>query len=249
MFGRILFAAVLAGLLAGLAMSVIQIGRTSALILEAETYEVAAADIDTAPAAEATPAADTGSQPFSPAAGFERNALTVLSNMLLGAGLALALAGVSTLANVPVTTANGLLWGLFGFIAITLAPAFGLPPELPGKIAAELGQRQTWWWATVLVTAAAFLAVARFKTPIVLIIAAIAVLVPHIIGAPPPPVPDGVVGPPAGLAADFVVATLLQMLILWLVAGYGYGWFLERFTADSGARDEAMAKERSHGAG
>jgi len=40
---------------------------------------------------------------------------------------------------------------------------------------------------------------------------------------------DGAAGPPAGLTADFVVATLLQMLVLWLVIGFGYGWLLDRF--------------------
>ncbi|MEI2612914.1 MAG: CbtA family protein [Candidatus Promineifilaceae bacterium] len=37
-------------------------------------------------------------------------------------------------------------------LAFQLAPAFGLPPELPGMAAADLGARQVWWCGTALAT-------------------------------------------------------------------------------------------------
>jgi predicted cobalt transporter CbtA len=37
---------------------------------------------------------------------------------------------------------RGLLWGLGGFAALHLAPAVGLPPELPGMASADLAARQ-----------------------------------------------------------------------------------------------------------
>ncbi len=45
--------------------------------------------------------------------------------------------------------ANGALWGAAGWLAVHLLPAIGLPPELPGFPAADLGDRQVWWVATV----------------------------------------------------------------------------------------------------
>ena len=44
---------------------------------------------------------------------------------------------------------TGLAFGVAGFIAVALAPALGLPPEIPGSGAAELGARQTWWFFAV----------------------------------------------------------------------------------------------------
>ena len=87
----------------------------------------------------------------------------------------------------PITAANGVLWGLAGFVAFQLAPAFGLPPELPGMPAADLVARQIWWWATALATGAGLLrASPDSATGPAIGVAAVLMLLPHIIGAPPP---------------------------------------------------------------
>ena len=57
---------------------------------------------------------------------------------MTGAGFAAILAAVSLLTGLPITRQNGMIWGLCGFLAVTLAPAVGLPPELPGMPAADL---------------------------------------------------------------------------------------------------------------
>ena len=40
---------------------------------------------------------------------------------------------------------SAVMAGAFVFAAFGLAPALGLPPELPGAFAASLRERQLWW--------------------------------------------------------------------------------------------------------
>ena len=74
--------------------------------------------------------------------------------MITGAGFALLLAGVSLLTGLPITPKNGLIWGICGFLAATVAPGAGLAPELPGMPAGDLVLRQVWWVATIIATGA-----------------------------------------------------------------------------------------------
>jgi cobalt transporter subunit CbtA len=53
-----------------------------------------------------------------------------------------------------------VIWGLCGFLAVTLAPAAGLPPELPGMPAGDLVARQIWWVGTIAATAAGIFLIA-----------------------------------------------------------------------------------------
>ncbi|HEY0918157.1 CbtA family protein, partial [Devosia sp.] len=152
LFQRIVFAAVLAGLAAGLGMSALQHWKVTPLILIAETFE-SPAPASHAHAAE-TPDPSHDEATWAPADGVERTAYTVLANVLTAIGFALLLAAASVLTGLPVTARNGIVWGVGGFVAFQLAPAVGLPPELPGMVAAELGARQAWWWATALSTGA-----------------------------------------------------------------------------------------------
>ena len=50
----------------------------------------------------------------------------------------LLLAAVSLVSGLAITRRNGIVWGLCGFIAVSLAPAAGLAPELPGMPAGDL---------------------------------------------------------------------------------------------------------------
>ena len=71
----------------------------------------------------------------------------------LWSGFALLLVGAFAVSGRVVTARAGVLWGLAGFAAFSLAPAFGLPPELPGAVGADLWARQLWWIGTVAMTA------------------------------------------------------------------------------------------------
>ena len=241
LFQRIFFAAVLAGLAAGLVMSALQQWKVVPLILAAEVYESAepvaehehaAASTDAgAPAEEAhsheaaTEAHEHDENAWAPQDGFERTAYTVLADILGCLAFALILVAASVVFKIEITTANGLVWGLCGWIVFHLAPAFGLPPELPGMPAADLAARQTWWWGTAIATAAAFLLVAKWRNSAAIAIAAALILVPHIIGAPAQPEEASAV--PAHLATAFAASALTVSAVFWLLVGPLIGFFNE----------------------
>lgn len=245
-FQRLFFAAVLAGLAASLAMSAVQQWRVVPLILEAETYEGAAPEAhshDVATPEHSHEAAADGhvhdAEAWAPADGVERTFYTVLANVLGGLGFALLLGAVSVLSGLPITARNGAIWGVGGFIAFQLAPALGLPPELPGMAAADLGARQLWWWGTALSAGAALLVLARWRNLPAVAIAAVLLLAPHLIGAPAAPHEPTAV--PAHLATSFAATALATGALFWLVLGPLFGWLYERFgrtpaTGIAGAR-------------
>jgi cobalt transporter subunit CbtA len=241
LFQRIFFAAVLSGLAAGVAMSAVQQWQVTPLILEAELFETAA------PAAAAaghthdagTPAHEHDEDAWAPQDGAERTFYTVLANLLNSIGFALLIGAVSVLAGLEITARNGIVWGLAGFAAFQLAPAFGLPPELPGMAAADLGTRQLWWWATALATGLAALAIARFRSWPAVIVGAALILAPHIVGAPA--APDEPTAVPAHLATAFAAKSLGAGAVFWLVAGPMFGWLSGCF-----ARLPAFALKGAH---
>ncbi|MHB1104639.1 MAG: CbtA family protein [Devosia sp.] len=228
LFQRLVFAAVLAGLAAGIGMSALQQWKLAPLILVAEAYEAAAPAHEHADAADEAGGHVHDAEAWAPADGLERNSYTVLANLLTSIGFALLLAALSVLSGIGITARNGALWGLGGFVAFQLAPAVELPPELPGMAAAELGARQFWWWGTALATGAGLLAVAKFRTSAAIAAAALLILAPQIIGAPQLAAGQpGVV--PAGLASAFAAASLAVGAAFWLTMGPLLGWLDQRF--------------------
>jgi cobalt transporter subunit CbtA len=250
LFQRIFFAAVLAGLAAGLAMSAVQQWRVAPLILAAEVYE--SAGHDAAPAhehdagtpahdhAEAAPAHQHDEDAWAPQDGPERIFYTVLANVLGSIGFAMLLAAVSVLANIEINARNGVIWGLAGFLCLQLAPAFGLPPELPGMPAADLVARQTWWIATALATGAGILAIAKLRNWTGIAIAAVLILAPHVWGAPQL-LAEHASAVPASLATSFAANSLFAGAVFWLIAGPLLGWLNERL-----ARSPAFALKGAH---
>lgn len=241
LFQRIFFAAVLAGLAAGLAMSALQQWKVAPLIVEAELYENAAPEASAVAAhehpegtaahahAEGTPAHEHDADAWAPQDGVERTFYTVLANLLGCIGFAFLLAAVSVLAGLQITVANGVIWGIGGFVAFQLAPALGLAPELPGMPAADLGARQIWWWGTALATGAGLLTVAKLRSWTGVGIAAVLLLVPHIIG-PPQLAGDHASGVPAYLATEFAAAALAAGALFWLTVGPLMGYLLALLT-------------------
>ena len=242
MFRNLFFAAVLAALCAGLVMSAIQHFRVAPLILHAETFEGEGGHSHEHGAATATATNMTPPRPSPPKPrhprngrpqdGFERTAYTVLANLLAAAGFALVIGAVSLFANMPITFANGLLWGIAGFATFSLAPAFGLAPELPGMPAADLGARQAWWVATAIATGAACLLLAKTRASWAIAVAIALVVAPHIIGAPP--APDEPSAVPAHLATEFAAATLGTAAVFWVVLGSVFGRLNDYFAARAG---------------
>jgi cobalt transporter subunit CbtA len=228
-FRNVVFVAALAGLLAGIVMSAMQTYATVPLILKAETFENAGGGHhhgDAAAGAEAaaphshdagTPAHEHNEEAWAPADGFERFAYTALANIVTAIGFALVLVAVSEIAGGIAGWRQGVFWGFAGFAVFTLAPGLGLPPELPGMPAADLGDRQVWWTATVIATAAG-LGLIAFRRGVIWSLAGVALIVaPHIVGAPQPVSHDSPV--PADLHRQFVVAATVTNLIFWVVLG------------------------------
>lgn len=209
---NVVFIAALAGLFAGFVMAAMQTWATVPLILQAETYEAAAAP-DHAHDQNA-PAHRHDSEAWAPADGAERFAYTVLANVVTGIGFALILVAASELAGGIGGWRQGILWGFAGFAVFTLAPGLGLPPELPAMPAADLATRQAWWTVTVVATAGG-LALIAFGRSAVLAIVGIALLIaPHLWGAPMPESFDTPV--PGALHHRFVVAATVTSLVFWL---------------------------------
>src|SRR6185437_4569467 len=110
-----------------------------------------------------------------------RHMLTWLATMLTSVGFAFLLAGAFAVSGREVDWREGLLWGLAGFAAFALAPAFGLPPELPGSVAADLVSRQAWWIGTVAATLAGLGILAFYPANWVIPIGIGLLLAPHAI--------------------------------------------------------------------
>jgi len=215
LFREIVFAALVAGVVGGLFLSALQSVRVVPLIYQAEHYEVAANDSHSSAEPARTGHAQDG-EVWAPGLSLERFAYTVLANVLMGIGFALLLSAAFTLRS-GVGWREGLVWGLGGFAAFNLAPAFGLPPELPGIAADNLEARQIWWFGTVAASSGALLLIA-FARPVAFKALGVGLLVlPHLIGAPH--VGDLGSKVPAELAAAFVSATLVTNLLFWLVIG------------------------------
>lgn len=227
MFRNLFFAALVAALCAGLVTSAFQAWRVTPLIFVAESFE-GSGDVAHDHSAEASPATEVvahehGEDEWAPQDGFERTTFTVMSNILMAAGYALVIGAVSVLFNLPITWSNGLLWGLGGFAAFSLAPALGLPPGMPGMPTADTFARQLWWAGAAFGTGAGLVLVAKFRAPWALALAVALILVPQLIAAPV--APDDPTGVPPRLTAEFVAAVLYNGAVFWAVLGLAFGWF------------------------
>lgn len=237
MLGRVLLAAILAGIAAGVVMSAIQQWKVAPIIIEAEKYEKAepahqhgaaeATTNDTATAEnEAAAAHQHDEEEWGPEDGFERIAYTVAANIVAGVGFALLAAAAAMLTGLPLTLGTGALWGLAGFAIFTLAPSAGLPPELPGMPAGDLFARQVWWWCTVAATTAGIGLIAKFENVGAKALGIVIMAIPHLVGAPQPDSHETTV--PAGLANTFAANAIATSAVFWIVLGVLLGYFLTR---------------------
>ncbi len=239
MLKKLLAGGLFAGLGAGVLAAVLQLWLTVPLILEAELYEtgvlthfVGAAEDGTPSATEKKVTIEAHEKAHEAGeSGIERHLLTFSADLVIWVAFAILLSVAISLALGAGLTASidwrrGIVWGLCGFLAFHLAPAAGLPPELPGSSAAPLTARQIWWTATVLLTAAgtAFVAFGKGWWPVALGLAL--VLLPHLVGAPHPDAFGGVTSPE--LQALFVGRSLAVNAAAWLFMGALAGLYWSR---------------------
>jgi cobalt transporter subunit CbtA len=225
MIQRVLAIALIAGVIAGLSVSAIQMVKVIPLILEAETYETAA---QSAPSDNAH--SHTHEEEWTPENGVQRTLFTMLSNIITGVGFALLLCAGIVLRGHSIDLKTGLMWGGAGFIAFSLMPSLGLPPELPGIDAADLNMRQIWWVLTVLFSAVG-LALLAFKQGWfwkgggLLFIA-----MPHLSGAPHLMENDSnTAAALAVLSAEFAIASVVTSALFWMIIGGTSGWLFQRY--------------------
>jgi cobalt transporter subunit CbtA len=231
-FRAIVFSAVVAGLAAGLAITLIQQFGTVPLILKAELYEKAPvhhhdAEAGAVPAGQAAAADhdhsahEHSAEAWEPRDGLERNAYTAGANVLTAIGFALILASLFAIrggeASGPVHWHTGLVWGLAGFAVFTLSPGLGLPPELPGVPAAPLLSRQIWWGLAALASAAGLSLIFLRATAPAAIAGLVLIILPHLVGAPE--LENVETNVPTALSHQFVVAVTLTSLVFWALLG------------------------------
>lgn len=224
MFTRIARTAGFAGLLAALLLTLMQSIWISPLIEQAEVFERAAQTQPQEPVA-----LDGGHgheiEAWEPEPGWPRLLSTTGGNLVVAVGFALMLAGLYTV-RAPGRAAAGLLWGLAGYAVFTLAPTLGLPPELPGTAAADLGSRQLWWVGSAA-SAAVGLALIVFAKPWPFKLAgAVLLVIPHLIGAPQPPMHESVA--PETLQQQFRWAAQAVNMVFWLALGLVSAWLFRR---------------------
>lgn len=222
MFSRIVTSALFAGFCAGLVAAALQLLFVQPVLLHAELYESGQlAHFGAAP---------VSAHPDLGGIDLVRDGLSVVFNMLLYCGYALVMVALmSTRDNINART--GLLWGIAGFVTVHLAPAFSLPPEVPGVAAADVVARQLWWAATIIATGVAVWLIAFGKSWTAWGAAVVLMLAPHLVGAPEP---ESFTGPvPPEIAGLFAARALGSGLAVWTALGAlcGYFWSREALTS------------------
>lgn len=224
--------ALLAGIAAGLASWGVHMLGATPLILAAEVYETAGEDAAVAAPAP-TDSHANDHEVWAPADGWERNLYTLGVDILTGVGFAFLLTAAIVIFGEGADWRRGILWGLAGFACFSLAPSFGLPPELPGTEAAPLLERKLWWIGTVVATAAGLFALARMRNLAGLAIAAVLIGMPHVVGAPQPDVAGSLA--PEELEHKFILVAIGSSLVFWLVLGVLTGAFFKRYAGEDAA--------------
>lgn len=224
MFTRIVASALFAGAGAGLIAALLQLVFVQPVLLHAELYESGQlVHFRADPVSAMQDLSDTE---------WVRNGLSILFTMLVYTGYALLVVAIMSVASDRGAVINGrigLLWGLAGFVTAHLAPAFSLPPEVPGVASAEVDVRQIWWFATVAAAAVAMWLIGFGKNWMAWGGAAVLLLAPHLIGAPEPDVFTGPVPPEIG--ALFAARALGVGFVAWAMLGCACGYFWNRNSA------------------
>ena len=251
-FRQVVYYSILVGIVAGLALTAVQRLQTVPIIFAAETFE-------SAPMDAASGEADGHDHAhWRPEDGFERTLFTATSNVLTAIGFALVLLSVMLVVQTwsqsrPTRFAwqRALGWSLGGFAVFWLAPALGLPPEIPLQNTAELQDRQVWWVICVVCTAAGLGGLAFAQAPWRWV-APLVIAVPYLIGAPHPEGPMFLGQTPdtaralEALAADFVYATAFANAVFWLVLGSVASWAGVRINRDMATADMGSSKPAAH---
>ncbi len=228
MLKHILTSAVFAGIVAGIFAAIINLWAVIPMVMEGELYE---SGDRVHFAADGSPQSDAGSPSILEEP--SRHIMPAAFSVVTFTGYAfLMIAGIALAERYGhrLSLRQGLIWGLCGFITFQLAPAMGMPPQLPATPGPEVEPRQLWWLMTVICTAAALGLIAFGRNPMMFVGAGALLLAPHIIGAPRLDTYFGFAAPE--LAAHFVGSSLAATALTWSVLGLACAWFWLRLTRE-----------------
>ena len=233
-FTRVFYYSLLAGIVAGIILTAVQRLQVVPIIFGAEAFESASIDVASA--------GDDGHDHahWGPEDGFERTAFTALSNALTAIGFALVMLSAMLVTQIwsgerllRFTWKRAVGWSLAGYAVFWLAPALGLPPEIPLQNAAELQDRQVWWVICVVCAIVGVGGLAFAPAPWRWI-APLIIVVTYLIGAPHPEGPMFLDQSPEAakaleaLAGQFVYATAIANAVFWVTLGSLVTWFCVR---------------------
>jgi len=247
-FRRTIISALFVGSLAGFILSIAQTFLVNPIIFQAETFEVQQSEDHD------HKSHDHGEDAWAPEDGAERAGFTLLSNFSIGIGFAaVLLSTMSQLQLMGVAKTNylkGALWGGAGFLTFFVAPAIGLPPEIPGVEAAPVEHRQVWWLFAVSCAALGLMIMSfaplKWKAVgVVLLALPYLVNVPHVPG-PMFAHPDAeTVARLSALHQQFIVTSSISNLLFWLVLGIAAAWVLNTWIlkgiSESGNENESAS--------
>lgn len=231
-----MLSAVIAGLITGVVVTLLEMVTTMPLIAQAEVYEESGQKLEAIGAAAAQPIIQThnhGAGPWEPKAGFERIFYTGVTTILVAMGYAMFL-GACLSQIRSASWQAGLALGAAGYLVFQLAPALGLPPEPPGSAYVDLATRKLWWMGTAIATAltlAAWVYAWMYSKFIWIAVGIGLIALPHIIGAP---TLTSVAGKaaivPHELSQRFALAALFAAAVFWLVLGGVQGFVFEKLS-------------------
>ncbi|PTX57518.1 cobalt transporter subunit CbtA [Litoreibacter ponti] len=228
MLKHILTSAVFAGIAAGVFAAIINLWAVIPMVMEGELYESGARVHF---ASDGSPQSDAGSPSVLEEP--SRHILPAAFSVVTFTGYAfLMIAGMALAERYgrSLSLRQGLIWGLCGFITFQLAPAMGMPPQLPATPGPEVGARQLWWLMTVVCTGAALGLIAFGRNAITALGAMALLFVPHIYGAPRLDTYFGFAAPE--LAAHFAGASLAATALTWTALGGACAWFWLKLQRD-----------------
>lgn len=235
-FSRIIYTAILTGIATGLLLSCLQVVSLNPIIFTAESYEVEAG------ASEGDDHSDHSHEQavavWMPGDGLERTAYTFLTNISASIGFAAIMLALMCLFLLPenrnINWIQGGLWGFAGFATLFLAPAIGLPPEIPGMVSVPVEQRQIWWALTAL-SVAIGIGIFAFTPPRLKALGIVFLSIPYLVGAPRSEEPIFQYPDPATVSAlvelrqQFIFASGLTSLVFWLLLGLACRYAFNRW--------------------
>lgn len=246
-FRQLVSYSLLIGLLAGAVVTLAQTMDVIPIIQGAEEFEGAEPEPQAAEKSDGHEGHDHSGhshgdeEEWAPEDGAERTTFTFLANFAVAMGFGLLLMSAMMAsqkylpkARVTYTGWYGLAWGLGGFLVFWLAPAVGMPPEIPLQAAADLESRQLWWIFAVVCTGVGLGVLIFSGASWRWMVGPTLLVIPHLVGAPHldgPMFPDQsseAAEALENLAQKFVGATAIANVILWIVVGWLSAWSINR---------------------